>query len=57
MWTESLLNVPIERKLDIALAHQARANGRLQLTHFEQKAVISVRDKSLSLCALAPVLS
>jgi len=57
VWTESLLNVPIERKLDIALTLQARANSRLQLTHFEQKAVVSVRDESLSLCAVAPVLS
>ena len=57
MCAEPLLNVPIERKPDIVLSDQARAYRGLQLTQLEQKAVESVRDESLGLRALGPVLS
>ena len=49
--------VPLERKPYILLSDQARAYRRLQLAHFEQKAVISVRDESLCFRAFWPVSS
>ena len=51
---DPFLHVPLERKPDILLSYQAQRHRCLQLTHPEQKAVISVRDESLCVrCASA----
>jgi hypothetical protein len=50
-----LLNVPTERKLHVVLSDKPRLYRRLQLTHQEQEAVVTVSDESLRFRALGRV--
>jgi hypothetical protein len=54
---QSRFDVPIERKSHIVSSHQARTDGRLQLTHLEEKPIEPIGDEALRLGALRRILA